>query len=209
MEVKWKTKIIPLLFRDATLPPDLERRQRIDFRADTDFGRAVTKLVWPGLTGKQVVFVAVHPGDTHPWKALEHGVKELGLTLVPGQDIDRAWDELKEYFGRSRVVAVVDPFEDWPEPTRRRNTPQQYAKWILKVRERTMETPDKVVFLLHHHSRAWGARENHIKKSVDRQLRRFYTVHQDLDRADLTARLATKWYQIQRDLLKVERRFSK
>jgi len=207
MEVKWKKKIIPLLFRDATLPPDLEKRQRIDFRRDTDFARGVTKLVWPGITGKRVVFVAVHPGDTSPWQALDSELQELGLTSIPGEDIDRAWRRLKEYFGKSRVVAVVDLFEDWPRANRCRNTPQQYADWIRKVRERTMETPDKVVFLLHHHSEAWGSAENHLDASADQELRRFYTLYQDVDRADLRKGLQAAWFKIQRDLLETERRF--
>jgi hypothetical protein len=207
MEVKWEKKIIPLLFRDAALPPGLDKRQWIDFRTDTNFGRAVTKLVWPGITGKEVVFVMVHPGHTSRWEPLERGLQQLGLNIVSGEDIDRAWCRMKEYFGRSRVVAVVDPFEGWPEPSRRRNTPQEYAEWILRVRERTMETPDKVTFLLHHHSCAWDAPENHIDELADSRLRRFYVVHQDADLANLTRRLETAWYQIQRDLLEVERRF--
>ena len=207
MEVKWKKKIIPLLFHDATLPPDLEKRQRIDFRTDSDFARGVTKLVWPGITGKRVVFVAVHPGNTSPWEDLDSELEELGLTCIPGEDIDRAGRRLKEYFGTSRVVAVVDLFEDWPQATRRRNTPQQYAEWIRKFRERTMETPDKVVFLLYHHSEAWGVAENHLDESTDLELRRFCTVHQDVSRADLRKGLQTAWFKIQRDLLEAERRF--
>ena len=89
--------------------------------------------------------MGVHPGHISPWEALEEAVRKLGLKFIPGEDIDRAGRRMREHFGRSRVVAVVDPFEDWPAAGRRRNTPQQYAEWILKTRERTMETPDKVV----------------------------------------------------------------
>ena len=64
-------------------------RQRIDFRADSDFMRGVTKLVWPGITGKDVVFMGVHPGHISPWEALEEAVRKLGLKFIPGEDIDR------------------------------------------------------------------------------------------------------------------------
>jgi hypothetical protein len=207
LEVKWKQKIIPLLFRDSELPKSLDKCQQIDFRSEDDFARSVNKLVWPGITGKKVIFIAVHPGHTIPWITMAEGIRDLGFQFVPGEDIDRAWRRIKEHFGRNRVVVVVDPFEDWPHAKRRRNGPQQYAEWILSRRERTMETPDKLVFLLHHHSGAWEAKENAIDASSDTELRRFYAIHQDMNRGELMEALQENWYRIQRDLLEVERAF--
>ena len=55
-----------------------------------------------------------------------------------------------------RIVVVLDIFEDWPTyEWPRRNSPEQYVKFLLDVRRETAGTKDEVVILLFNHSEAF------------------------------------------------------
>src|SRR5678815_2948406 len=52
-------QLIPLLLEDAELPGFLAGRQYIDFRSAGSYALHVDRLVWPGITGKRVIWIGI------------------------------------------------------------------------------------------------------------------------------------------------------
>lgn len=129
----------------------------------------------------------------------------LGVRWVDGENLNRARFHLDTILraGSHRVVAVLDPFEDWPfEPWQRRNTPREYADFLFEARRRTRGTPDAVAFLLYHHSRAPAEDDHGLCEEELASLREHPAVHRDLAEARVAARLGTAWERLQEELLR-------
>lgn len=200
-------QLIPLLYRKADLPGFLADRQHIDFRRSAEYERNVDRVIWPGITGKRIVFVAVHPGHGVPWSKLLRRVTARGVEFVEGQDIDRAGYKIQKLLsdGSCRVVPVVDIFEDWPKHQKwRRNTPEEYVKFVFELRKRTKDTENEVVFLLYHNSEAFESAEHSLGEATVKRLQHYFSLHQNVRVSELDKFLAPTWLRLQRDLLKSE-----
>ncbi len=212
LATKGELQLIPILLRKTEMPGFLEGRQYVDVTNPAKYDRAVDKLVWPGITGRSVVFVSVHPGHRVRWPQLSEGVRNLGLQFVGAEDITRA--ELYNLAGIMsakpplRTVVVVDIFEARREGIYeskvdfRRNSPEEYVDFIFSVRERTRNAPDEPIFLLYHHSEAWAGVTDSVSAPKLQRLRHYFAIHQDLPRIDLQSVLRDNWYRIQRELLR-------
>jgi hypothetical protein len=198
-------QLIPLLFGDADLPGFLKDRNWIDFRHG-EYDRCVDKLVWPGITGRDVLFVSVHPGHGFSWEELGEDLSELGCKFAEGEDIGRAGYRIPMYSSRRslRIVAVIDIFEDWPETRFRRNTPIEYFDFVLRVREKTKGTSDEIVFLLYHNSRAIECADHGLPPDALKRLAHYFTLHSDTPRDERKSALRLLWLRIQQELLNTE-----
>lgn len=155
--------------------------------------------------GRPVLFLGVHPEHRPPWLALRGLATRLGVRWVDGENLNRARFHLDTILraGSHRVVAVLDPFEDWPfEPWQRRNTPREYAELLFEVRKRTRGTPDAVAFLLYHHSRAPFEDAHGLCGDELASLREHPAVHRDLPDEQLGQRLGEAWGRLQEELLR-------
>lgn len=200
-----ESQLIPLLFGAAQLPGFLKDRSWIDFQ-DGDYRRNVDKLVWPGITGKQVLFVSVSPGHGFAWRDFGEDLSQLGCKVAEGEDIDRATNRIARYSaGRSiRTVAVIDMFEGWPEHRFRRNRPSQYVDFIFNMRRATKGTTDEVVFLLYHHSAAFERADHDLSFDQLTRLTHYFTLHSDLAPEQRKDELESLWLRIQQELLNTE-----
>jgi hypothetical protein len=172
--------------RDAKLPGFLSNRQHVDFRERSVFDQAVDRLVWPGITGKRVIWYPVfgvyHSGR---WKRLLSVAREEGIELAEGEDIHRSrWfiESLLEDTSK-RLVLVFDVFEERPAASSLwRNPTREYIDTILDYRERTKNRPNEVVFLLYHQPDAWErvADVRSLQGELLQRLRHYFTLNQDL-----------------------------
>lgn len=180
--------------RQSAIPPEGAHRRR---RSDAE--RLAARL------GRPVLFLGVHPEHRPPWLALRGHVARLGVRWVDGENLNRARFHLDTILrdGSHRVVAVLDPFEDWPfEPWQRRNTPREYAELLFEVRRRTRGTPDAVAFLLYHHSRAPLEDDHGLCRDELASLGEHPVVHRDLPEEEVAARLGEAWRRLQEELLR-------
>jgi len=198
-------QLIPLLFGPTELPGFLKDRNWINFQ-DGEYRRNVDKLVWPGITGKQVAFVSVSPGHGFAWSGLGDDLSRLGCKVAEGEDIDRAQYRIRRYVaGRAiRIVAVVDIFEGWPDSRFRRNTPSQYVDFIFQTREATKGAPDEIVFLLYHHSSAFERADHGVSPGQRARLAHYFALHSDLASDQRKDELESLWLRIQQELLNTE-----
>jgi len=198
-------QLIPLLFGPTELPGFLKDRNWIDFQ-DSEYQRNVDKLVWPGITGRQVAFVSVSPGGRFAWSDLGDQLARLGCKVAEGEDIDRAPSRIQRYVaGRAiRIVAVVDIFEGWPDSRFRRNTPSQYVDFIFRTRQATKGTPDEIVFLLYHHSSAFEPADHGLSPDQRRRLAHYFALYSDLSPDQREDELESLWPRIQQELLSTE-----
>jgi hypothetical protein len=225
---KGSLQLIPLMFRDCELPGFLADRQYVDFRDPTRFEENVDKIVWPGITGKTPLFVAVspiptgssrffpleeHPNLQHlefqrPWFNLQTVLNARGLRLEGGSGINRSIDRVARERA-NRIIAVVDVFEGWPYCKRNQKrcmTPRQYVELIFKLRMITQHESNEVIFLLFHHSTAMGTCNHHLNISTMQRLSHYFTLHSDTALQDLPAAFHDVWLRIQQDLLQREDR---
>ncbi len=198
-------QLIPLLFGGAELPGFLKDRNWIDFQ-NTDYEQSVDKLIWPGITGRQVQFASVYPGHGFGWKKLGEDLSKLGCRVGGCQDIDRAPWQLQRYLSQSiRVVAVVDIFEGWPRNKFRRNKPREYVDFVFRMREETKGTSNEIVFLLYHNSRAFERVGHGLSVKALKRLGHYFTFHSDTPQERRKNELRSMWFRIQQELLKTER----
>lgn len=198
-------QLIPLLFGHAELPGFLKDRTWINFQ-DGEYQRNVDKLVWPGITGRQVAFVSVSPGPGFAWSDLAEHLSRLGCKVVEGEDIDRAPSRIQRYVaGRAvRIVVVVDIFEGWPASRYTRNTPSQYIDFIFRMRQATKGTPEEIVFLLYHHSSAFEHADHDLSPDQRKRLAHYFVLHSDLSSGQREGELKSLWIRIQQELLNAE-----
>lgn len=198
-------QLIPLLFGPTELPGFLKDRNWINLQ-DGEYQRNVDKLVWPGITGRQVAFVSVSPGHGFAWSSLGEHLSRLGCKVAEGEDIDRAPYRIQRYAsGRAiRIVAVVDIFEGWPDSRFRRNTPSQYVDFIFRTRQATKGTSEEIVFLLYHHSSAFERADHGLPPDQRARLAHYFALHSDLALEQREDELKSLWLRIQQELLNTE-----
>lgn len=204
-------QLIPILFRDAKIPGFLSNRQSVDFRDDSTFEQSVDRLVWPGITGKRVIWYPVYARyDSDRWKRLFSIAKQEGIGFQKGEDIHRSGWFLKPIISDQgkRLVLVFDIFEERPaERNIWRNGVLDYVETISNYRNLTKGKPNEIVFLLYHQSNAWE-RVKEVSELDPQQvsrLKRYFTIHQDIHNDKEFARqLREVWIRIQRDLMVAE-----
>ena len=196
--------VIPLLFGVTRAPDFLGDLDTIDFADPDAYERNVDRIIWPGLTGRQVIFLSVHPGRRAPWQTFRRKLNELGIRFVQGENINRARFHIRQIAkaGTHRIVVVLDIFEDWPTyGWPRRNSPEQYVKFLVDVRRETAGTKDDVVILLFNHSEAFEKSDHSLDEQTLEQLSHCCSLHGDLEGDVFEARLRATWYRLQRELL--------
>ncbi len=203
-------QLIPVLLRDAKLPGFLSNRQCVDFRDPSKFEESVDRLIWPGLTGKQVIWAHISdsPRTAH-WGEVISGIEGLGVKSSRWYEVYRSkwWiDQILEDSSK-RLVLMCDIFEseDGDHP----NSTQKYVELILEYRGRTKDLPNEIVFVFCHYSDDW---DKAIKSSsLDRELverfRHYFALDENAGSKHCT-QLLDVWHKIQRDLMRSER-FSK
>ncbi len=206
-----RLQLIPVVLRDAKLPGFLSNRQHVDFREPSAFQRAVDRLVWPGITGKRVVWYPIF-GVYHSerWRRLFAVAEAEGIEFTNGEDIHRSrWlvERLLEDTSK-RLVLVFDIFEERPAAPRVwRNTTVEYINEILRYRELTKNRANEVVFLLYHQPDAWErvADVRSLPGELVQRFKHYFTVHQDPPSDEVfRERLRDIWVRVQRDLMLAE-----
>lgn len=205
LSTEGELQLIPLLFGPADLPGFLKDRNWIDFQ-DGEYRRNVDKLVWPGITGRQVVFITVGPCQGLAWSELGDDLSHIGCKIVEGEDIDRAPSRIERCrAGRmARIVVVADIFEGWPDLRSRRNTPSQYMDFIHKTRIATKDTADEIVFLLYHHSAAFEQADHSLSSDQQTRLAHYFIIHSNLSAGTRKDAVESMWLRIQQELLDTE-----
>lgn len=196
--------VIPLLFGVTRAPDFLGEVDAIDFADPDAYERNVDRIIWPGLTGREVIFLSVHPGRRAPWPRFRRKLNELGIRFVQGENVNRARFHIRQIAkaGTHRIVVVLDIFEDWPTYRwPRRNSPEQYVEFLLDVRRETAGTKDAVVILLLNHSQAFEKADHALDEQTLEQLSHCCCLHGDLEEDVFEARLRATWYRLQRELL--------
>lgn len=198
-------QLIGLLFDDAELPGFLKDRNWIDFGRG-DFEKCVDRLIWPGITGRQVLFVSVCPGHGFAGRDLGEDLSDMGCKVAEADDIDRAPAHIARYISGSpiRIVVVVDIFERWPNHGWGRNDPSEYSEFILRLRQQTKGTADEIVFLLYHDSSAFEQAAHNIPTETRKRLAHYFMLHSDIPRKQRKQELKKLWLRIQQELLNTE-----
>jgi hypothetical protein len=201
-------QLIPVVLRDAKLPGFLSNRQHVDFRDPSAFDQAVDRLIWPGITGKRIIWYpvfGVHRSER--WKRLFAVAREEGIEFDQGEDIHRSRGFIEPLLANTakRLVLVFDIFEERPAASRLwRNTTSEYIDTILDYRERTKNAPNEVVFLLYNQKNAWEHVEDvrSLPGELVQRFKHYFTLHQDLPNDQLfRQQLREIWNRIQRDLM--------
>ena len=204
-----RLNLIPVLLEDAPLPGFLSTRQYVSIRGQDEFDLGMDRLMWPGVTGKQIAAWAMFGRPySERWKTLFRVSEAAGISFAGGEDIHRSEWHLQEILDGKparRVVVFVDPFEERPaETTIWRNTVAQYLDAIRDLRERTRGGPNEVVFVLYIQKNAWDAvaEVKDLPSELVRRMRHYYTLPQDIPSdAELRNALVGVWQQAQRDLM--------
>ena len=128
-------QLIPLLLKDAAYPGFLESRHHVDFRNPTLYDQKVDKLIWPGITGKKVIFLSIHGVGGFPWPSLKNIISENEFTVSGTDYVEAALYKIPDLIAQGyRVVVIVDILEDWPWSEHRIREPSRYAETVIKVR---------------------------------------------------------------------------
>jgi hypothetical protein len=177
-------QLIPVLLRDAELPAFLESRQRVDFRDTTEYEQMIEKLIWPGLTGKKIVFSAIHGMGAFYWSVLADIIRNAGFRVHASDYVESAKIEIPELLKRhNRVVAVVDLFEGW-FPGKKHSpfrAPEVYAETILELREATKGTADEIVFVLYQHPDAFTGAPHNLPNDLVKRFERYFQIPKTFD----------------------------
>lgn len=196
--------ILPLLFGSVERPDFLDGHDCIDFSSEERYPIGVDRIIWPGLTGKRVIFVGVHPGRRAPWPRLRRGLQELGIRFVQGENLNRVRFHIRQIVktGSYRVVVVVDIFEDWPAYRwPRRDDPRAYADLIFDLEDKTRGAQDEISVLLYHHSTAFEQADCGLDSGRLARLESGILLHSDLPDEALKDELERVWLRLQRRLL--------
>ncbi|MBR0758571.1 toll/interleukin-1 receptor domain-containing protein [Bradyrhizobium jicamae] len=204
-------QLIPLILRDAKLPGFLSNREHVDFRKPAEFDAAVDRLVWPGITGKRVVWYPVF-GVYHSerWKRLFAVARREGIKFAEGEDIHRSNWFIKPILedATKRLVLVFDIFEERPARSKLwRNTTKQYIDTRIDIRERTRNRANEVAFVLYHQPDAWRQVDDvrSLPSEVVQQLKHYFTLDQDIhDDQAFRQQLRKIWNRVQHDLMLAE-----
>jgi hypothetical protein len=222
------SRIIPILLREAEIPGFLASRQFVDFRREDRFEQAVDKLVWPGITGKHVIFYCVAPlledyrDRTYigRWEKLHHAASTVGLRIPLPQFPFRALYMLSMELGLAtphpltdapswtfisdkRVVFVLDVFGE--HGVERRFDPRatddsnSMVSFLADIERRGAGTPNEPVVVLYHDP----AKFDMIAPKLRATLANYFTIPFS-DGPDDTLQLEIQrlWPKIQRDLLR-------
>jgi hypothetical protein len=176
----------------------------------------VERLIWPGLTGKKIVFSAIHGRGSFSWKVLADVIEKAGFDIHASIYVESAVMEIPTLLERrNRVVAVVDLFEDWPkrDPIKK---PSFYAETILKLRNATKGTADEVVFILYQHPDAFSNASHDLPNDLVKQFQRYFQIQKTFDdsshnpeitaegKETLTRNFKDTLYKVERLLLRTE-----
>jgi hypothetical protein len=181
-------QLIPILLKDAEMLEFSESRQCVDFRNAVDIEPMVERLIWPGITGKKIVFSAINSRGSFRWEALRDIIEKAGFAVHASDYVKTAVREIPQQLERSNhVVAVVDLFEDWlpgraHNPDRRR--PSVYAETILKLRE----TADEVVFILYQHPDAFSSVPHDLPNDLVERFQRYFTIPKEFPDPGITVK---------------------
>ncbi|MEM7573441.1 MAG: toll/interleukin-1 receptor domain-containing protein [Bacteroidota bacterium] len=163
------TRIIPILLEGIPKPGFLADLEHVDFRDKENYDRSLTKLIWPGITGKKIQMVGVGDVGGRQWNVLRKTCSEFGVEFVGEEDLDRvrwpgisrSYPNLADYGDpfdpEVQVVLVVDPFEGLEdlENKYRRNPPIDYFNFIFHNRMATKGKVNELIFLLFCHNEEW------------------------------------------------------
>jgi hypothetical protein len=206
-------QLMPLLFQDSTLPGFLNDRHYIDFRDESHYERRVDQIVWPGITGKHLHIFAMHGDGSFPWECLQREIQKLGHVIDAVDYVESAASDIYRALSEGhRVVAVLDPFEDWPWRNTRFRSPRTYAEAVFEIREKTRGTRGEVVFLLYQHPDAFAQASHDLPEAYITRLQHYFTIPKrfhdsnetatDAEKEELHESFAEVWMKVNRELLR-------
>lgn len=205
-------QLIPVLLRDAPLPGFLTSRQRIDLREDALFEQAMDRLVWPGITGKRVLWYPISGGYLSPrWQRIVDIAQAEGVTFSPGGDLHRSDWFIRSHIQKKsqRLVVVVDPFEGRSaDPALPRSRVVEYTNFIMQLRAMTKGQSNEIVFVLYQQLGAWQQVDETVDVpwAVVQRLSHYFSLSQDEPNDEvLRSQFRTVWTKVQRDLMISER----
>lgn len=206
-------QLIPVLLRHAKMPGFLADRHYVDLTDDSTWEMNIDRIVWPGITGKEVVFFTwCEEQRYHPtWPRFVQIAEDLGLNVAN-------WDRLYRlrhvidtdtFYPKNttRLVLVFDIFDTGHNAPPEYYPPQYYVDQIRQIRAETKGTPHEIVFLLYQNSNAWQSPAAvQIDTEMSERLKHYFTIHHDCPSdEELKATLREMWYRIQQQLLQSER----
>lgn len=204
-------QLIPILLRNADMPGFLSGRHYVDFTDEDQFDIKVDRLIWPGITGKQVRLIHFGYPAAPQWERLYRCGSRLGLSFsyLSTSRLNHWWmwgphdnAGVKMFpADATRGVVVIDMFCD------DRVEPKSYIDFILKCRDAHDGVNEKIIFALYHGSDAWDKLQSaNIDPEVLQRLKHFFEIPQDIpDDERFIDRLRRCWFEIQQDLIRTER----
>ncbi len=204
-------QIIPLVFEAVDLSGNLAAHSFLDFRDAHSFTTNLTKMIFPGITGKQLHVWMVNRNARPGWKVLEHRlVSTHGVSVVNATtDFVREWRQghllRHSLSAQTRVIAIVDLFGGWIEDEWRIG---ESARFLFDVRERTRGTENEVIFVLFHDpSRMEQFRptlEQAIGEEKIARLRNYFHIDSAGSEKALQSQLDVVWVKALQEVMRIE-----
>lgn len=172
-----RLQLIPILLRTSELPGFLGGRNHVDFRNEHEFEQAVDRLIWPGITGNQICFFGVHSIGGVVWRDLGEEVSSRGFDFSASDYIEYAPKNVQQLLdGKTKVVVVLDVFEDWPSKSTPGREPSDYWKVVSELR------PSRdVLIVLYQHPDAIKDSDSRLPSDVLAEMQRFFTIPRSYD----------------------------
>lgn len=210
---KKKIKILPCLLQQAEIPGFLSSRQFIDFTDENDFERKVDKLVFPGITGKNISiesFSYGHDFGTSEWGKLNSAFNNvIGHHYSSGLSPSRMheWTSLRKWKNdrfppptlasdKECTVIVVDM--DFHGVT-------TASEFILECRNSHEVAYRDIVFVFYHPPNFFEPPELDISEELRIRFSHYYVIEKSNDPIELQKNARTTWNAVLQDLMRNKR----
>jgi len=198
--------------QQAEIPGFLSSRQYIDFTDENHFERNVDKLVFPGITGKeiQVESFSYDHNFGSDWGYLQEAFHNvLGYSYISGLSPSRMheWTSFKKWqddlyktysFASNRYCSVIIVDMTF-------HGVANASEFILACRKSKESVYKNIVFVFHHPSNFFKSPELDISEELRSRFSHYYVIEKTHDLSELQQNVRITWNTVMQDLMRNER----
>jgi hypothetical protein len=203
-------RLIPLQFEmGAELPEAIQQHNVLQFWNPDKFLGNVQRLIFPGITGRRVEVFMIAGGSESGFARLRRRLQDVHqIDNVPIDDLYRSThiDRVLDDADAPRAVVVIDLFSGWPDSRSAESHIQQRVEFVFRLRDRTRNRPNPIVFILLHASGAMDRFKDDIVRICGAEgwarLQHYFQLDADLPPDQFAEQLDATWIKVLRELLR-------
>jgi hypothetical protein len=207
-----RLRLIPLQFeKDARMPEAIQQHNILQFWNADKFLGNVQHLIFPGIVSRKVEVFMIEGGSGDGFARLRRrlqDVHEVGTAPIDDLYRSRHFDKVLHDTGAPRAVFVIDLFSGWPDSPSAATNLGERIEFVFRMRARTRNGPNPIVFILLHSSRAMKRFETEIIKECGTKgwarLQHYFQLHTDLPPTQFDEGFDATWAKVLREFLRIE-----